>query len=221
MKRDRALPFVGGHLLGDVLHGFATHSGNWIARGSGCASPTGHCRYFSQTAAPSRHGCCGRMRPVGCSGVLKERIGRSHGEASRAAPPIRDRRDGCMCARVHRTGPAGASREPGRSPERGCVSTGLRIATQRADRARRGDLACGTISGLRRAHQRLPARRRAAHSNQHCLWRYRHSCAAVWLSHLIAIFANPGFQEPLGPGRADGLRSIQSGPPRPFALRIR
>ena len=112
-KRDRALPLVGGHLLRDVLHRFAAYSGNRSARGLGCASPTCHCQYLPQTAPPSRHGRCGRMRPVGRSGVRKERIGRSHGETGRAAPRVRNRRDGCMCARVHRTGSAGASGGPG------------------------------------------------------------------------------------------------------------
>ena len=95
------------------LHGFAAHSGNRSARGIGCASPACHCRYLPQTAPPGRHGRCGGMLPVGRSGVRKERIGRSHGETGRSAPRVRNRRDGCMCARVHRTSSAGASSGPG------------------------------------------------------------------------------------------------------------
>ena len=74
-KRDRVVPLVGGHLLRHVLHGFAAHSGNRSARSLRCARPACRCRYFPQTAPPSRLRRCGRMRPVGRTDIRKERSG--------------------------------------------------------------------------------------------------------------------------------------------------
>ena len=52
------------------------------------------------------------MRPRGGrSGVRKQGIGRSHDETRRAAPCVRDRHDGHVCAGLHRTDDAGATGE--------------------------------------------------------------------------------------------------------------